>query len=148
MLPHDELLAATVPLDPSAPDSTFAVHADGVMALSVERYLDELRLWHDLDPSHPFSWSARGRRWRRSFGEYSSSLKLGEQVRYQINVPSAGGLDRGRVQMHFLRYHPTYRKGGLPTRDGIRHEDAGRREELHAPRGEMSRNCSLSDRRR
>ena len=51
MLPHDELLAATVPLDPSAPDSTFAVHADGVMALSVERYLDELRLWHDLDPS-------------------------------------------------------------------------------------------------
>ena len=45
-LPDDELLAAPVSLDPSAPDSTVAVHADGV-TLSVKRYLDELRLWHD-----------------------------------------------------------------------------------------------------
>src|SRR5437667_8127112 len=64
VLPDDELLAATVPLDPSAPDSTFAVHADGVVALSVERYLDELRLWHDLDPS--LLGGLGGRRWRRS----------------------------------------------------------------------------------
>src|SRR6266508_6613502 len=42
-LPDDELLAGPVPLDPSASDSTVAVHADGVVALSVERHSDELR---------------------------------------------------------------------------------------------------------
>jgi hypothetical protein len=31
-------------LDPTTPDSTVAVHADGVVALSIERYLDKLRL--------------------------------------------------------------------------------------------------------
>ena len=51
MLPDDELLTAPVPLDSSAPDSTVAVHADSVVALSVERYLDELRLWHHLHSS-------------------------------------------------------------------------------------------------
>ena len=39
-LPDDELLAGPVPLDPSASDSTLAVHADGVVALSVEHHLD------------------------------------------------------------------------------------------------------------
>ena len=63
MLPYDELLAAPIPLDPSAPDSTVAVHADGVVALSVERYLDELRLWHDTPI--PSRWTF-GRRSRRS----------------------------------------------------------------------------------
>src|SRR5882762_11428040 len=52
-LPDDELLADAVSLDPSAPDSTVAVHADGVVTLSVDRYLDELRLWHDSH--HPLS---------------------------------------------------------------------------------------------
>jgi len=40
-------------LDPSAPDSTVAVDADGVVTLGVDRYLDELRLWHDSH--HPLS---------------------------------------------------------------------------------------------
>src|SRR4030095_6968977 len=51
VLPDDDLLTPPVPLDSSAPDSTVAVHAESVVALSVERYLDELRLWHQLHPS-------------------------------------------------------------------------------------------------
>jgi len=56
-LPDDQLLAAPVSLDPSAPDSTVAVDGDGV-TLGVERYLDELRLWHDSH--HPLSWERSG----------------------------------------------------------------------------------------
>src|SRR6267143_4120921 len=62
-LPDDELLAAPVSLHPSAPDSTVAVHADGGVTLRVERYLDELRLWHDLH--HPLL--SRSPRAPRSF---------------------------------------------------------------------------------
>src|SRR6267143_4897677 len=58
-LPDDELLAAPVSLDPSAPDSTVAVDADGVVTLGVDRYLDELRLWHDSH--HPLSLVVRPR---------------------------------------------------------------------------------------
>ena len=36
---------------------TVAVHADGRVALSVERYLDELRLWYELHS--PFSLDLR-----------------------------------------------------------------------------------------
>ena len=56
-LPDDQLFAAPVSLDPSAPDSTVAVDGDGV-TLGVERYLDELRLWHDSH--HPLSWERSG----------------------------------------------------------------------------------------
>ena len=43
-LPDDEFLASPIPLNPTTPDSTVAVHADGVVALSIGRYLDKVRL--------------------------------------------------------------------------------------------------------
>ena len=65
-LPDDELLTAPVPLDPSAPDSTVAVHADGGVALSIERDLDKLGLRHDLH--HPFLVGLDGNALLRSVG--------------------------------------------------------------------------------
>src|SRR5882724_9900311 len=49
-LPDDELLAARGPLNPPPPDSTLLVHTDGVVAPTLERDLNKLRLCHDSCP--------------------------------------------------------------------------------------------------
>src|SRR5215470_7392397 len=56
-LPSDEFFTGCGPLNPPAPDATFLVHADGVVAPAVERDLDKLRLCHGSSPPHALALS-------------------------------------------------------------------------------------------